>query len=592
MIEFLTREREAELKAQASDAIRVALSDAALMEKVDRVDKLCKGKRLRQYLTDLVHGDKHAVYEQLAGARFFALLRKYEFKPGQAARRVKLFESLPQPTGSGREYIKCSPCQVFEIASIYGFRTGGRRLVTRVLLFVPRKYGKTTMVSNFALDDALMGDYDAQAYVSANQFNQSKLCFDMVASTARMLDKGPVSHFKIGRDTIKINIKPTKNYPGRESLVRCLPYSPDKLDGLKASVGIYDEIAQADSFDQKNVIVSSMGTRKEPLVIDITTASAKVDAPFVEELEAYKRILRGEAEGDNVFAHLFEPDIDDDEFSEATWKKVHPHYGVTVNPDFYFEQAEEAQRGFDNRKEFLTKLLNKFVFGEQSSWYDADVIYKLSRKFEWENLNRMYGQTYGVAAVDLSVKGDMTAVTYMSYSVNEGKFFSKTKYYMPEQSVVNHPNAQLYRDWAEKGYLILLPGSAIDASKIADLILEENNTGGIALTKIGFDPYKSADLVNRLTAYIGKSATKILSPIKQPISNFTASVAKMNLLTDQERIVFDENPITPWCFSNAVLAEDNNGNCKPMKRTTDSPQKIDGAITNLMCLNLFAELGV
>jgi phage terminase large subunit-like protein len=232
------------------------------------------------------------------------------------------------------------------------------------------------------------------------------------------------------------------------------------------------------------------------------------------------------------------------------------------------------------------------VFGEQSSWYDADVIYKLSRKFEWENLNRMYGQTYGVAAVDLSVKGDMTAVTYMSYSVNEGKFFSKTKYYMPEQSVVNHPNAQLYRDWAEKGYLILLPGSAIDASKIADLILEENNTGGIALTKIGFDPYKSADLVNRLTAYIGKSATKILSPIKQPISNFTASVAKMNLLTDQERIVFDENPITPWCFSNAVLAEDNNGNCKPMKRTTDSPQKIDGAITNLMCLNLFAELGV
>jgi hypothetical protein len=93
-------------------------------------------------------------------------------------------------------------------------------------------------------------------------------------------------------------------------------------------------------------------------------------------------------------------------------------------------------------------------------------------------------------------------------------------------------------------------------------------------------------------AYIGKSAAKILSPIKQPISNFTASVAKMNLLTDQERIVFDENPITPWCFSNAVLAEDNNGNCKPMKRTTDSPQKIDGAITNLMCLNLFAELGV
>lgn len=592
MIEFLTREREAELKALAAGAVRFALEDGALMEKVDRVDKLCKGKRLRQYLSDLVHGDKHAVYEQLAGARFFALLRKYEFKPGHAARMVRLMESLPQPTGTGRTYVKCSPCQVFQFSSIYGFRKGGRRLVTKVLMFVPRKYCKTTMASVCSFGDCLLGDYDAQAIVSANQFNQAKLCFDMVASTARMLDNGPVSHFKIGRDTIKINIKPTRAYAGRESLIKCVPYSPDKLDGLKASIVINDEIAQADSFDQKNVLVSSMGTRKEPLVIDITTASAKVDTPFVEELENYKRILRGEAEGDNVFAHIFEPDIDDDEFSESTWKKVHPHYGVTVNPEFYFEQAEEAQRGFDNLKEFRTKLLNKFVFGEHKSWYDADVIYKLSRPFDWHSLNAMYGQVYGVAAVDLSVTGDMTAITYMAYVASIGKFYSKTKYYMPEASAIGHRNAQLYREWADKGYLTFLPGGAIDPAKIADLIMEENNEQGIALMKIGFDPYKSSDLVNRLKAYIGRNADKVLSAIKQPISNFTASVLKMGMLTDREMIIFEENPITPWCFSNAVLAEDNNGNCKPMKRNTDSPLKIDGAITNLMCLNLMTELKV
>lgn len=592
MIEFLTPERQAELKAKAADAIRDGLSDHGLMAIVDKVDKKCGGKRLRSYLTGLTDGACHAVYEQLAGARFFALLRKYDFKVGAAARRVKFFEALPQPTGTGRQCAKATPCQVFQFASIFGFYHKGKRLTKRVLLFVPRKYGKTTMCAALALDDALFGDYDAQAYISSNTYNQSTICFEMVKEIVKMLDKGPVSHFKVRRDSIHVRFKPSRTYPGRASLVRCLPYSPDKLDGLKASTGIYDEFAQADSADQKNVIASSMGTRTEPLTIDITTASAKIDTPFVEELEAYKRILRGEAEGDNVFAHLFEPDLEDDEFSESTWAKVNPHYGVTVQPSFYYEHRDEAQRGFDNLKEFRTKLLNKFVFGEQKSWYDADVIYKLSRPFDWHSLNAMYGQVHGAAAVDLSVTGDMTAITYMGYVAKTGVFYSKTKYYMPEASAIDHRNAQLYRDWADKGYLTFLPGGAIDPAKIADLIMEENNENGIALHRIGFDPYKSADLVNRLKAYIGRNSDKVLSAIRQPMSNFTASVLKMGLLTDKEAIVFEENPITPWCFSNAVLAEDNNGNCKPMKRSTDSPLKIDGAITNLMCLNLMTELKV
>ena len=593
MIEFLTPERQAELKAKAADAIRDGLSDHGLMTIVDKVDKKCGGKRLRRYLESLTDSAGHNVYEQLAGARFFGLMRRYTFRVGQVVARLKLKEILPQPTGKGRVYIKCTPCQLFQLASIYGFyKKDGHRLVTRVLMEVPRKYGKSTDAAFYAFDDSLRGDYDAQAYISSNNFNQSRICFKMVSDIAKLFDVGPVRHFKIRRDTIDIEFKPTKNSPGRSSLIRCLPYSPDKLDGLKASVAIYDEIAQADSFDQKNVIASSMGTRAEPLIIDITTASSKIDTPYVEQLEAYKRILRGEAEGDNIFAHIFEPDLEDDEGSEATWRKVHPHYGITVNPEFYREQWEEAQRGFDNLKEFRTKLLNKFVFGEQKSWYDADVIYKLSRPFDWHSLNAMYGQVYGVAAVDLSVTGDMTAVTYMGYVAKTGVFYSKTKYYMPEASAVDHRNAQLYRDWADKGYLTFLPGGAIDPAKIADLIMEENNEHGIALRRIGYDPYKSADLVNRLKAYIGRNADKVLSAIKQPISNFTASVLKMGMLTDKEAIVFEENPITPWCFSNAVLAEDNNGNCKPMKRSTDSPLKIDGAITNLMCLNLMTELKV
>jgi phage terminase large subunit-like protein len=164
---------------------------------------------------------------------------------------------------------------MFQFASIYGFyKANGVRLVTEALLFVPRKYGKTTLCAVLALEDVLFGDCDAEAYISSNQFQQSQICFKAISKMLRMLDAGH-GHFKFRRDTIDVSL------PKRESLIRCLPYSPDKLDGLKASIGIYDELAQADSFDQKNVIASSMGTRAAPLLVDITTASAKTEIPIL-----------------------------------------------------------------------------------------------------------------------------------------------------------------------------------------------------------------------------------------------------------------------------------------------------------------------
>lgn len=100
---------------------------------------------------------------------------------------------------------------------------------------------------------------------------------------------------------------------------------------------IVDEYSQADSAALKNVLTSSMGARLNPLTVVITTASDKETAPFVEMLKMYKAILRGEIENDSIFAHIFEPDIDDEEGDPATWRKVQPHMGITVYEDFYID---------------------------------------------------------------------------------------------------------------------------------------------------------------------------------------------------------------------------------------------------------------
>ena len=156
---------------------------------------------------------------------------------------------------------------------------------------------------------------------------------------------------------------------------------------------ILDEYSQADSAALKNVLTSSMGARLNPLTVVITTASDKETAPFVEMLKMYKSILRGEIENDSIFAHIFEPDVDDEEGDPATWRKVQPHMGITVYEDFYIDATK---------------------------WIEAKQIEERFKDIKIENIGT-YPLT--MAAVDLSVRDDFSTVTYNIYSKESGSLF-------------------------------------------------------------------------------------------------------------------------------------------------------------------------
>lgn len=129
----------------------------------------------------------------------------------------------------------------------------------------------------------------------------------------KSLDKR-FKNFKINREQVFSKRR------GRTSFARCLASNPDKLDGLNASTVILDEFSQADSAELKNVLTSSMGARVNPMTIVITTASDKLESPFVNMLNSYKAVLRGEVENDSIFAHIFEPDVNDAEDDPHTGK--------------------------------------------------------------------------------------------------------------------------------------------------------------------------------------------------------------------------------------------------------------------------------
>ena len=320
-------------------------------------------KRIGDYVFGVIDNpEAHNLYEILGVQRFLQMLDKYEWKAKKVRHFFRFYETIRFSGLRGRTRYKLTPVQAYQFANIYGFaRADGRRLIRTAYLFVPRKFSKTTSCAAMAVYDMLFGDNNAQAYVGANSYDQAKICFDEIRSI--MFDIDPrEKHFKVNREKI------TFKDHGRDSLIQCLTANAKTKDGLFASLVIMDEYAQArntagrNGADLKNVLTTSMGPRREPLTIVITTASEVVDGPFAHELEGVMAVLRGEAESDTMFASIFMPDVDDAENDPATWAKVQPHLGITVQSDYYENEWENAQLSAENMLAFRL-LLNKIVCG-------------------------------------------------------------------------------------------------------------------------------------------------------------------------------------------------------------------------------------
>lgn len=556
--------REAKARATA-DLAAMCIEDYCL-EEVD--------ERLVTYTREVAtNPEAHNVFEQLAVLRFFRMCERYGLNATVVNQFFCLYENLYFPGKKGRTRYQLTPVQAFQFASIYGFWHDGRRVVREAVLFVPRKFSKTTSSAAFAIYDLLFGEANAESYTGANSSDQAKKCFNVIRDCVRALDpKG--RRYVVNEQVIKSKRK------DRSAFAQCLTANARTKDGLNASTVIMDEFSQARDSNLLTVLTTSMGVRDNPLTVIITTASDVFEGPFYEMLQGYKSVLLGEYEDDTLFAHIFEPDLDDPEDAPETWRKVHPHLGVTVTEDFYMQEYKKAVRdGAEARLAFRTKLLNVYAENEQRSWISSTLARKISIPMP---LDAIHGRPDAMVAIDLSVSDDFSAVTFGLYGSRTKQFHFKTAYFFPEGALPNHANESLYRAWADKGYLRLTRGEVIDYRAIVEYILSLNKI--VRILGIGYDSYKSQEAVNMLAA---AGAGGVLKGVRQTYGEFTAPVESFEYGVKMGKIFIDDNPINAYCFGNAVLDTDKLENCKPVKRK--QTQKIDGVITKLMCMRMFLD---
>lgn len=565
----MTEEEKDKLRAAKVDVTaRLAAMD------IDRYRLPEVDSRLDEYVRMVAADpDGHNLWEQLAVLRFFGMIDKYGINLTEVQLFFDFYESLYFPGKSGHQRYKLTPVQAFQFASIFAFWEDGRRVVREVVLYVPRKFSKTTSTASLAIYDVLYGDANAECYTGANSSDQAKKCFDVIRGCFRRLDPKE-RRYTVNEQQIKSRRR------DRSAFAQCLTANARTKDGLNASTVIMDEFSQAKDSELLTVLTTSMGVRENPLTAIITTASDVFDGPFYEMLQGYKAVLLGEYEDDTVFAHLFEPDIDDAEDDERTWYKVHPHLGVTVSINFYRQEYKKALRdGAEAMLAFRTKLLNVYAENEQRSWISSTLARHISKPMA---IDALRGRPDAMVAIDLSESDDFSAVTLGIYDA-AGKIFNfHTAYFFPSGALPGHPNEKLYRIWADRGYLHLTDGDVIDYAAIVNYVLYLNQHARIL--GIGYDPWKSQEVINMLAA---SGAGNVIKGIRQTYGTFTAPVESFEHGAKTGHIFINDNPINAYCFGNAVLDSDRLENCKPIKRKHN--QKIDGVITKLMCLRLFID---
>lgn len=547
-------------------------------------------KRLIEYVDKVVSDyNGHNLYEILAVRRFFVFLTKYTFDVSKFKRFCKFYEALKFSGTNGRTRYKLTPIQTFQYACIYGFYNNGVRLCRQAYIVVPRKFSKTTSSAAMAVYELFFGDNNAQSYCCANSYNQAKILFDEIRNILLSIDPNE-RHFKVNREMVMWKDG------SRQSFCRCLASNPKALDGLFASLCICDEYSQArntaekNGADLKNTITSSMGPRKEPLSVVITTCSEVLDGPFAHELEGVQSVLRGEMENDRIFASLFMPDVDDKEDDPKTWSKVQPHMGITVQPDFYAEEYKNALLSAENMMVFRTKLLNIMSRNDEACWISPEVVKQHLTSKQLTDYDKRHD---AMISIDLSVSDDFSAVTTAVYQYDTKTYYFHTAYFFPRGALEGHRNKRMYEIWAEQGHLILTEGDVIDYEFIVNYILDINKY--CKTIKIGYDSYKSKEVINRLETAIGFHASHVLTPIPQTYGPFNAPVEVFEHGLKTGKIEINDNPINLFCFANAVIDVDNMDNKKPIKRGTGrghqatNANKIDGVITMLMCERLFID---
>lgn len=509
---------------------------------------------------DIPRGEKI----QQAIARHKADLEKpdfpYEYRPELANVVIDFIELLPEPS-TGLP-MQLALFQKFILSQLYGWvhKETGFRKYTKAYLSMSRKQGKSLLVSGIALYELIYERNpmsDRQIYATANSREQAKIVFGMVERQLRALrDKSPA----IAKSTKMVqNLISFRN---DEGIIKPLAKDVGSLDGLNVLLGILDEYHSSPTTEMMEVLESSMVQQKEPMIIIISTAGNKLNAPmYTQEYPYATKILSGEVEADNYLALIWEQDSEAEVLDPKTWPKSNPLLEIESVQDTMMEYLKNKLREAQEKQDLgltFTKNFNLWQSASTASFLKGD---------EWTATNL---KSLGLATpalegrdvyigLDLSRTNDISAVSWVVPIEETGQMFIDTHGFIATKGGLEAKmkrDKTNYRQLEQHGFCSITTKESgiIDYKDIVSFIKDFISSNELNLKAICYDPYNVNSIITDLEDDYGDK----LIEVRQGYVTLSPAIKQLRLDVYDKVVVHDNNPMLNMSVSNAVVVWQND----------------------------------
>jgi len=445
-------------------------------------------------------------------------------------------------------------------------RPDGTRRYRQGYLSFARKSGKTTLAAALALYHLFAdGEQGGEVYAAASSREQASLLFDVAAS---MTEASPILR---ARCTVSRATKLLRDR-GSQSICRALSADTPHLHGLNSSFAVLDEIAQQPNRDLYDVLSTSMGARRQPLMLSIGTAGWDHHSIAHELYSHAKQVLAGAVKDESFFPLVKELPADADWTDETLWPLANPGLGDFRDLEELRQACERARLVPSQQSTFENLYLNRWVSSE-SRWLDLAV---------WDDAPEAKieaGQPC-YCGLDLSSTQDVTALACV-FPHDDGTFSLKVHCWLPADNLRERCQRDRvpYDEWAKQGWLTLTAGNVVDYAAVEDKLRELRDQYDVRET--AFDPWSANQLAQRLMA-----EGFLMVEFAQTLRNFTEGTKAFERLVLERKLKHGGNALLRWMVDCVRVFADANGNIRPVKpdRRKDS-RRIDGIVASIMALS-------
>ena len=456
------------------------------------------------------------------------------------------------------------------IGDLFGWKEeNGLRKYRTAFIEIPRKNGKSTLCAAIGLYMLFSDDErGSEVYSAAGDRAQAGIVFEiakrMIITNAELTKRSKVFRNSITNES-------------KGNFYQAISSDSKTKHGFNANCIIFDELHTQPNRDLWDTLLTSTGSRRQPLSIAITTAGYDRQSICYEVYDYAKKIKDEIIEDSSFYSSIYEADLDDDITDEEVWKKANPNYGISLRKEYMKRESQRAVDVPSYQNTFKRLMLNIWT-DSQTAWIGAK---------EWElcqgdiDLKELKNKECW-AGLDLASTRDISALVLL-FKEDE-KFIVIPYFFIPEDNAKKRSERDKvdYITWQNQNHLTFTNGDVADYNFIKEKIMELGNE--FRIQSICYDRWNASQLVIDLT-----NEGVPMEPFGQGFQSMAAPSKQLESLILSKQILHNGNPVLKWMISNTVMEEDAAGNIKPSKKK--SSEKIDGVVSLIMSLGSYMTEG-